>query len=347
MQTIFIRLDANKKVGLGHLFRSISIANEIRKQNNNVHFLISDDEIAKYEITKSGFKFLLKEIKQTEETFLTETVKKNKADLIFIDKIYPFSPKFILELKKHIKVALFHNLCEGAYFSDIFILPSAHTDNNIVNSEKWKSNSLRYYSGAKYIVLNKNTLELKKKRDNINIKKNKVVIITGGSDSGGVLLKILPWINSSDLDNIEFVALKGVVYKNNEELNRLSKNFKSLLKIKDYNLNDIAEAEIVIATFGVSIYELFYAGIPVLSIGHAPANANGSKNIEHRYNALIDFGYVNDLEKNTFVTKLKNIIADKKALNIIAKNGEKLIDNKGVERVANILLNYNENNTNK
>jgi UDP-2,4-diacetamido-2,4,6-trideoxy-beta-L-altropyranose hydrolase len=334
---VLIRLDANAEIGMGHLVRSIAIAEKLRAlyEDSNIIFLTGNDTLSINELTKHKFDFFLK-VEESEESFIERAVHSFDAQVIFIDKLYPYKKEFIIKLKNRIKVIMFHNICEGGYFSDSFILPAPHVSNEIINDIKWKNGIVKFYEGFKYIVLNPDILKLNRKSTENKI--FKIVITTGGSDPAGVMLKILKWINdfSNDYD-IEILALIGAEFKDKENLNKIKNKLNRKITIKSFDVNEFISADLVISVFGVTVYELMFLGLPVITIGHCSKNALGSRGLARKYSATIDLGDINSFKKDFFFKKVSCLLIDSERLRQISRRAGMLIDGKGSLRVAQII----------
>lgn len=337
---VLIRLDADRKIGMGHFTRSLSIANQIRKIKGNeidIIFLTSEDEFTKKELTNLHFTYFLKKENESEETFLYKAVTELNAKVLFIDKSYPYQSKLIKEIKKILTVIMFHNICEGSYHADIFILPTIHSPEKFLTDPRWKKNGVRFYHGNKYIVINEQILTLNKKTD-IDSGSTRVVITTGGSDPKGILIRLLNWLSISDLSNLKITALQGQLFTHTKELNALRSKLPEHIIIKKYDPNLLPGNNLAICTFGLSTYEMLYIGVPVLSIGHQASNALASKILEDRYRAVVDLGCIDDLSKEKFISTLYILLNNKRKLAELSQTGMRLLDGKGAYRVAKLII---------
>jgi UDP-2,4-diacetamido-2,4,6-trideoxy-beta-L-altropyranose hydrolase len=332
---IFFRVEASQKIGLGHLIRSISIANTIKNTytNTEIIFLTGDYMYSTSKIKENEFEYITPS-DQNEENFLLSNCINKNADILFIDKLYNYSTDFILKLTKHCKVIMFHNICDGAHLCDAFILPAAHIGTNILDDSRWSNDKVNFYEGMEYVVLNDKIINLRKSKisgtDVITL-----VLTTGGSDPAGVMLKVLNWINQIELPDITVYALIGESFVHTEAIESLKKELKRNIIVTPYNASYFKDANIAISTFGVSTYELIYLGLVVVSIGHCEQNALGSRILSEKCDQLIDLGNIENLSKEEFSMGLSC------AIDKIRKEDITLcsIDGKGTSRVAEIILN--------
>lgn len=339
---IVFRVDGNQKIGFGHLVRCNSIAEGIlnREPETEISFFSDLDKAAKKIISLPEIKIIPLEKHKSEESNLRQFFKENKVNLLFIDNTYLYEEDFILEIRETAKTLLFHVFRNACFYSDLYILPSAHTDDSIINHPKWNVSETQFLFGPDYIVISDQLQEIKNRKDNRKTlnKKTKVVITTGGSDPKAVLLKIIDWLSDDSLKDIEICILKGKAFVHESQLQKKREQQSKNIEIKDFDLNEFFDADIAVCTFGVTTYELLYLGIPVLSIGHALTNAQGSKILNERHQAIVDSGYIGNLKKEIFLWELNQLISNKQLQNRLKKTGKTLIDGKGLDRVIDELF---------
>jgi len=337
MKTIYFRVDATPQIGFGHFVRTMSIAERVVEESQiDVVFLTIANSYSEKKIEEKGYSIIRKLAEEVEESFISRAIPRNSDNSLFIDNLYNYSEEFISKLRRRIRVILFHNLCDGRFACNHFILPSAHTDEIILNDERWGRSDVEFLYGADYVVLNREVVNLDTTEKNNSSKD--VIITTGGSDPSGVALKLLSFIAESNIEHVNFIFLKGRSFIHKSELNTLSKSFKGNIKIKDFSPIEFLRSQIVVSTFGVSTYELMYLGKSVLSVGHAEPNANGSSNLECRTKAIVNLGLIADLDRNTFIKNLMKLIDDHDFRNKISIKAKRIVDGKGIDRILTILL---------
>jgi spore coat polysaccharide biosynthesis predicted glycosyltransferase SpsG len=82
---IFLWTEGGQGIGLGHVRRCLVIALELRKQKNDVLFLINHNPSAAAWIKKEGFDFKTVALSETE----TKNIGQNDTVLIDIKKMLP------------------------------------------------------------------------------------------------------------------------------------------------------------------------------------------------------------------------------------------------------------------
>lgn len=343
MKTVLFRVDAYPKVGFGHIVRSVSIFNNLRKKNTGFtgKFIGCYDSSAIDTLESNRIEYNNIAIIEDEEETLLREIRKYNPDLLFIDNLYGYTKDYILKLRNITHVVMFHNLCPGAHYVHKFILPSAHTDYSVIQHPKWNSECVDFYWGPEYITINDDLIKVKAEVKSMDSgqKTPYTVMTTGGSDPEGVAIKLINWIKDAKIDDINITFLEGKSFVHKEQLKKLCREIPDNISIKEFNYHDLSLATLAISTFGVSTYELLFLGIPTISIGHAYNNALGSKKLKERYNSIVDLGHIKDLNKNDFVSHLKCLWNDVELKTELKNRGQQLIDGKGIDRITNILIN--------
>ncbi|MFD2563559.1 hypothetical protein [Aquimarina rubra] len=339
---ILFRVDGGLKKGLGHLVRSIALAKNMKLTTNfEIVFASNYSEILEKKLNEAGFSVYYNDKNKPEEEFLLEVIDTLKITNVFIDDLHQYAREFMLQLKKNIKVIFFHNSCNASKDSCATIIPSAHTDRNSLLTLGFNKNKL--FIGPEYVIINDKLIDLKKqKKESETANIFRIVITTGGSDPKGVLLTILKYLQGIKNKDLEIIVLIGEGFMHREELSKIldSNRNSAHLKLKavPYSIKELILADMAISTFGVSTYELMYLGIPVLSVAHAIPNAKGSKLLANKYSAIKDLGLIDNLTKESFKNGLFSMINSLDEREDLVRNGIRLIDGKGIERVSKILV---------
>ncbi|MDA3867664.1 MAG: hypothetical protein PF489_13075 [Salinivirgaceae bacterium] len=339
---ILFRVDGYPEIGMGHIVRCVAIAQHMKVKSPDIEFFFCGqyDEPAQKLLQKNKLKiYHKKDIENREYADFKNIVSQLKPNTIFIDRLYEYDREFVIDLKKYSTVIMFHNLCEGALYSQIAILPSAHSSDEVVEKLQKQSKNEQLLIGAPYIPINGQIRNEKStKKQKTSNRRTQIILTTGGSDPKGVSLKVLNWLKDEKFSHCEIIFLKGNSYMRIEELDALAKKLPENIKVEPFSYSWFNTADIAICTFGVTTYELLYFGVPTLSIGHALTNARGSQTLADRHGAIVDLGYVDDLTKEMFVNDLNELIISPDKQNKLRTKGQALIDGKGIDRIVNTIL---------
>ena len=324
---------------MGHLIRCLTIAEELQSQYQ-VIFATFKDDTNSY-IKDKNFTTFLKEKEESEEVFLERLKSALKPDILFLDKKYPYSLDCLNKFKRdNTRIIMLDNTCPGLSVCDEIIFPNAHIDKNVLRKYLSTKRIDQVRTGSEYIILRNEILNSKRKINyNLHNPPN-ILTTTGGTDPEGVLLKLIPWLKEMKL-KVNFLILVGKAFKYKDELEKMIVSLPDNFQILPYSLEAFKEADIVICTFGVSIYEMIYLQIPTICISHSIENANSVEILKERYNVIEDMGYFKDVTSKTLYGAITGLLTDKKYYKSVIKECDNLIDRKGAKRVVNIIIGEN------
>lgn len=264
---IAIITDGSVEMGMGHVYRTLSLANELRKFNVNeiIFFTKSDEDVIK-KIEENGFKV----IKCSDNNDILKNIKNIKPDVVIIDDlgIEEDFAKNIRELCK--KLIFFDNPNPSSNkYADIVV--NAIVGSELKNRKYFdEENKTLYFYGPKYLILRNEFYKVKKEM--LSRSKNKetknILIAFGGSDPSNLTCKVLEELLSKDRDfNINVVL--GPKFQYEDELNNLLKRYSKSDKIKIYkNIDNMAELmkdnDLIITSPGMTMFEALFLGIPVV-----------------------------------------------------------------------------------
>ncbi len=332
---IVFRCDASPDIGLGHLIRCLAVAKELKKQNQII-FATTKDDTNSY-IKEAGFEIFYKEKNVTEEKYLKQLNYIMHPDIVLIDKKYPYKIEILNDFKQNkIKVIMIDNVCKGLSKCDEIIFPNAHLDKSVLKKYLSEKQINQVKTGPEYVILRDDILALKDKVNHNLHNPPNIVVTTGGTDPEGVLLKLIPWLKEMKL-KANILILIGQAFKYKNELEKIIINLPDNFKVLPYSLNKLKKADIVICTFGVSIYEMIYLQIPTICISHSRENAQSAKILKERYGVIEDLGFVENLNPIDLHLVIKKLLENKTYYQNIVQKCNNLIDGKGAKRIGEII----------
>ena len=294
---VVFRVDGDKDVGLGHVYRTITLAN--RMFNQNLYFLM--DESKKLGSEKvSEYNYPIITIANRDDVLLK--LDEIQPDIV-INDILDTDEDYILRLKeKGFFVVNFEDLGAGADCADVVV-------NALYEKSEPPDNS---YYGYKYVCLRDEFFIFKPKETEKEVKK--ILFLFGGSDPNNLTLRSLKAVEKLNLEDISVLVVLGLGYGFKNELdayvNRLkNKGFK--IEIKG-NVKTIAkllsEADLVITSNGRTIYEVAAMGVPCISISQ---NEREVRHLfSHTCKGIIDLGIESNVSKKDIASALRRVLDD-------------------------------------
>lgn len=324
---VFFRVDSNKSIGLGHLMRCISIANSLRKIKVNCYFIVSNKKTDSI-ITDFGFKSYKIDTNSNEVSVINKLNKDNQIDFLVIDSKRRSIEKTIKFFKNKLKIILIDYISLQNVF--LTILPGP------VN--KFLTIPKQSIYGLDYVLIQK---PIKK---NIHKEKNKIFLSTGGSDKFHITSKIVKTFHKTKSDFKMLINI-GKFSEDAERIKKIVKNdFRFEIFVDHKNIPDLmSTCEIGIITFGITAYEAAFAKLPIFTIAHSNEN-NKSAKFNEKFGWLKHLGKHDDVKFGTLPEKISKLMKDKKQYKKMLKSC-KIIDGKGSERIANILVKNEKKST--
>ncbi len=257
----------NSSVGLGHVYNTLLIANDIL--NHQITFLVDrDSKMAFDKIASKNYPVFLQKNKD-----IVDDIRSLKPDIVINDRL-DTNEEYINQLKAlNLKVINFEDLGSGAKKADLVI--------NAIYPEKQVLPN--HYFGHKYFILRDEFIYLKPKED---IGKVKNILITfGGVDPNNYTKKVVETIYEyCNINNINITVISGFGYREYDSL-ELFKNIiikKNVTNISKYMLN----ADLIFTSAGRTTYEIASIGTPTIVM------AQNERELTHFF-ASSEFGFLN------------------------------------------------------
>ena len=322
-----IRVEMGGNIGSGHFFRCLALGEELKKTGKNIVFLTSNEEKFNDHNKGKNFHILLKG--KTEKKKIIECKKvMNRIGCLIID-LPDNEEKYGKEFEKE-NIVIINDTGKKKIFSKILINGSI-----VKKFHKYeiKNKSTKLFLGSKYMIIRK---EFAKIRKDVKIEKKSiknVLIIFGGNDEKNMTIKILKFLLEKNL-NITIVL--GPTNNKKQSISNIIKNkinIKTIINPKKI-AKLFSKQDLIISSTGITIYELACLGIPTIMIPINSAQKQSAKIMEEKgFGKMIDSEKLNLKKLEQIYLKFDNLNYRKKMF----KSGRRIIDGKGVERIANIM----------
>jgi spore coat polysaccharide biosynthesis predicted glycosyltransferase SpsG len=317
-----------KQLGLGHIFRCINLANELKKFCE-IFFLIEDFGGGEDILKDYGF-FNIKKVSrdinlQNDIKITRKQIEKINADLLVVDK-YGIKKEYLNNLKKIIKTLIITDLYNIDYKADLLV-------NGFIGfkNRKFKNKfSTLCMIGPFYQILNSNFRNQKKSK-----KKFTILASFGGSDERNISELLIESLEDY-LHLIKLKVILGPVVVKSKRMKIFEKKFRQNLKIQNGTKNmskEISNARFGFCTGGLTTYEFASMGIPFAIICDDRHQLITAKEWQKR-NVAINLGLINKNTKKRIQDIVEKIISQKE----ITLVTNRLIDGNGVSRVCNEIL---------
>lgn len=259
---IYVRVDANQFIGMGHLMRCLTVALALKKIGEKITFIISDIK-CKEIIEQSGFETICLENdyskKEEEVSTLIKLLVNNDISFILVDSYY-VTNNYFSELKKISKVIYFDDLNTQCW--DVNILINYNVYASKLDYSEYRTKDTVLLLGTQYAPLRD---EFKKNNiTKINKDVKNIFVSAGGADPEKITELIISKI-CSKWDNVQFHFVVGNLNSRIDNLKNMSKE-NVIIHINETNMSKLmCQCDIAISAAGTTLYELCACGIPTIT----------------------------------------------------------------------------------
>jgi len=265
---ILIVVTGNKTVGLGHVYNTLLIANDIL--NHRITFLVDKESSLAYEkIASKNYDVYIQ-----EKSDIIDDIKELNPDVVINDRL-DTSLEYIESLKDlNLKVINFEDLGEGATRADMVV--------NAIYPEKQVLP--KHYFGHEYFILRDEFIYAQQKAS-VNKEVKNILITFGGVDPNNYTQKVLHSIyNYCQEHEININVITGFGYEKYDTLEEFPKiNLcKNVTNISHY----MYEADLVFTSAGRTTYEVASIATPTIVM------AQNDREMTHFF-ASSEYGFLN------------------------------------------------------
>jgi CMP-N-acetylneuraminic acid synthetase/spore coat polysaccharide biosynthesis predicted glycosyltransferase SpsG len=322
---IVFRVDGSETIGLGHIYRALTLANRIL--NHNVSFLT--EESKKLGVGK------LREYNHPVFTFrdgeeFSGVLEELKPDII-VNDILDTKREYIHDLKSRgLFVVNFEDLGEGSELANVVV-------NAIYEHSSPPEN---HYYGYKYECLRDEFYVFP--RAKVKERVENILITFGGVDENNLTLRTLHAIERSGLKDINVTVVLGLGYPFREDLDAYvddlsKKGFNVELKQNvSMMAKHMANADLVVTSNGRTLYEVASLGTPCVSI------SQNEREMRHLFSqickGIMNLGAAFNVSEDAIASALGRVIGDYHLRKDMSENMLKFDLKKGVDRTLRLIF---------
>ncbi len=338
MNNFLFRVDANKDIGWGHLYRCIALSNYLKKLNKDSVFLIKyfTPQVIEY-LDINNIKYVkLNESKILDfKRFLLNLKEKNNLDVAIIDINHTNYLNEEGALEEHIKnykeqflTVLFSELKNTNLDCDIVVMPYIELeilDNKLDN----------LLIGESYFILRD---EFIKKGQDYNVRKptQHIAITMGGGNPSNSIEKAIESVIKSNFKGTCNVIMGRSSVIDRERIDKQLKESEVIFNFI-YNSNfssELLNADIVFTNSGLTKYESLFLGVPTFAFSINATHSKMMDEFEIKTESLKHIGNINKLESSFIAHELNMFMSNYELRTTMSQNGKKIIDGNGSKRLV-------------
>jgi len=328
MPIVAFRLEADSKVGTGHLMRCLTIAQDLRKLNYSCHFFCRKLTRSLNNLLSSKGNKVHVVDNENKIHILIETLR---PELLIIDH-YELDATYESKVRDFCKrVLVIDDLADRSHVCD-FLLDQGPL-RSIEDYRPWVNDECKFFLGTKFALLRP---EFKHKRIPLINSWKKGLICFGGSDPSNITLQVLKSLDEiTKMQKIKWTVLAGFASPHWEVLKQFAKQSSlkiTMLKKSDKMAELMANHDFSIGAAGGMTWERACIGLPSLVI---PIDCNQRFGIQEI--KRFDLGQtleVSEICPNSLSIALGEL---QRRSNDYRKRNQTLVDGFGVERLISKL----------
>ena len=320
MPSVAVHCKASISDGMGHIYRQINLANELKKQGWEISFYIPDFAPAIDLLTQAEFTSIVTDPESSVSEYLDSFF-----DFVILD-MQDTTESLVSSVKTCTRyIASFEDLGAGRNHVDILI------DSNLAPSEtKNLPSSTRGLLGPDYSVLHPDFAYYHAQSRHFGASSQAALVSMGATDPKNLTVPLTSFLLQEKHD-LKLTVLIGHNANITPELNKLSNQFQ-LLNVLDpvSNMAQILwEHDTVICSGGVTLHEAMAVGTPAFVVNQVAHQQTKARFVE-KSGAAINLGIGTRYD----IKKLREALNfGKQKLESMSLQAKQLIDGQGVFRV--------------
>jgi UDP-2,4-diacetamido-2,4,6-trideoxy-beta-L-altropyranose hydrolase len=337
---IGIRVDANDSIAMGHLMRCISIAEQLKKMEQPVLFIVSD-VCAKDSVTEKGFSCIALENRYNDKDGETGQIRniivEEHIRLLLLDS-YEVTESYMRALWECVKLVYIDDLNKFRYPADMVINYKFRM--NAQEYAKWNYTDTEFLLGEAYTPLRP---EFGQAAIPVRNDVKRIFLTTGGTDEYDMILGILNAMEQEiELVSVEKCIVVGKFYQNLAKLRELGSRRKEWKIYHD--VSDICSlmrtCDIAISAGGTTLAELSACGIPTVCFTIADNQHAGTRAYAAEEMVLLTGDVREDRDKviRAIIEDVTVLMEQREKREQLSSRAKSRIDGKGARRIAEKII---------
>ena len=338
---VLIKVLGGPSIGMGHVIRSLELAEELRRRGVVVAgFLSNDDNHSQEKIRSKGFDCISSHWVDGEmlEKDLVRAVALEEIDILILDQPGDFSDlcRALKAAFPHLfVVALDHFALDNEYLDMIVNLFNHNPTLKAPTSER-----VRYYEGVQYSIIRTGFDAYIDREKPFYPRAEDILVSFGGSDPGHNTLKVVEVLGDSFPIAVTFHFVLGINFAHQEIVKRRVRQ----LAVKSHLYEDVANIEKLIyhcdmglCGAGTTMMEMACLGTPAIVL---PQSENEARFADHfaRHGAVRNLGLADKVPVEKVREAIIKLAEDQTARQDMSIAGKCLVDARGRARVAESIV---------
>ncbi len=323
MKKVLIRVDANSKMGVGHVMRSVALAQYLTRQNIEVRFLtVTESAAVCGYLKKQKFETSFLEIKNNDEDFKNILNELNQGfDWLILDH-YSFDENHHKKVRdQKVQLLIISDVPPYSQYADLIL-------NHALQDEKFHSPDQRYLFGTKYALIRQELIEAVKRERKGN---QNLLVTLGGGSFPELLQKILRAVTSITNFKLNVKVLCG--FSVDQKLVQIKTHHKIEYLSQSLEVGELLDwADLCISAAGGTSWELCFFGVTGIMGVVADNQVDIARNLDQQ-GIFKSVGLYQNASETVLAAELKKLLLNEPLIRQMRSKARKLVDGKGPERI--------------
>ncbi len=234
-------------------------------------------------------------------------------------------------------VVLMDGTCTGRIEADLIVSPIER----LPDPSSWQGFRGQRYEGPAYAILDPALARVPRRLSSV-IREPRILVSMGGSDPYGLTLQALRALDTMP-DSLEepfhvTIAI-GPAFLHEAELRTWLAGARRQYECRreDSLLNLMVNSDLALVSFGTTVYELAAAGLPAIALSITEDHAQSAE-VFAQGGSLRHLGLFSNVSEAQIQSAVRELLHGEQLRLGMAQRGQALVDGKGAERVAKLLV---------
>ena len=315
---------------MGHIVRCHWLASALREMRGEpISFCMNQDDIGISEVQSRGWPVLRVAAEELNGV-------DGDALIIVIDLPGGVSAEAVRSLREsnpRSLVVLMDGSCTGRIEADVIVSPIER----LPDPSSWRGFRGQRYEGAPYAILDPG-FALVPRRLASTLREPRILVSMGGSDPYGLTLQGLRALDGMKEEMQVTIAL-GPAFLHEVELQAWLAGARRHYECKreDSLLHQMVNSDLALVSFGTTVYELAASGLPAIALSITEDHAQSAE-VFAGGGSLMHLGLFSAISEAQIQSAIRELLHDQQLRLTMAQRGQALVDGKGADRVAKLLL---------
>jgi spore coat polysaccharide biosynthesis protein SpsF len=337
--TVLIRCDASPAIGYGHLMRCLALAGQMQSSGQwKVIFAMAEDIGGIDRVRAQGFiveRLRSRSQPHAESDWLSLLVERHQAEILVLDVRNELSRSDLNRIRATgVTIVCIDDLSERRLAANLVFYPPIPQ----VKQLDWTGFMGQCHSGWEWIMMPPQFAAERAAHPHVTRDRARLMVTMGGSDPAGMTLQAIDALDTLDGDfDTEIVIGSAFMHiaALQQQLNNARRSYQ--LTVNPPSMATVmARADLALASFGATAYELACLGIPAVHLCLSEDHVQSASALADA-GAAINLGLYSEVTPIQLRGQVAQLLGDGQRRQRMGDAARALVDGDGTRRIIKAL----------